>query len=127
MARPSDVAFSPRDNALTVTWPDGFVSTYPVEYLRGWCPCAVCQGHGTRSAWREPAEGVRVTKLWEVGAYALGLTYNDGHDDGLYTWDWLRAIAYESPPVGRKLGAFDNGVYSGPVVPVTRAAIRPLE
>jgi DUF971 family protein len=123
VARPSDVAFNPRDHTLTITWPDGFASVYPVEYLRGWCPCAGCQGHSTRVAWHPPAPETRIAKLREVGAYALGIEFGDGHDDGIYTWEWLRTIAYESPPVGRKLGVYDSGVYSGPVAKSTR----PLE
>ncbi|MFO7561461.1 MAG: DUF971 domain-containing protein [Enhygromyxa sp.] len=119
MARPTDVAHSPRDNTLTITWPDGFRSVYPAAYLRSWCPCAGCQGHGTRVAYREAPAETRIDALWEVGAYALGIKFADGHDSGIYTWSWLRSVAYESPPVGRKLGAFEGGAYSGPVEPPT--------
>ncbi len=115
MARPSDVAHDPRANTLTIEWPDGFRSVYPVPYLRSWCPCAGCQGHGNRVAYRAAPDSTTIAALWEVGAYALGIKYADGHDDGIYTWDWLRTIAFESPPVGRKLGVFDAGVYSGAV------------
>jgi len=118
VSRPLDVAHSPGDNTVTITWPDGFGSTYPVPYLRSWCPCAGCQGHSTRIAHRPAPADTRVAGLWEVGAYALGVKYSDGHDDGIYSWTWLRRIAFESPPQGRKLGAFDSGVYSGPVEPV---------
>jgi DUF971 family protein len=119
VARPTDVAHSPRENSLTVTWSDGLRSVYPVPYLRSWCPCAVCQGHGTRVAYHEAPPTAAIDRLWEVGAYALGIAFADGHDDGIYTWTWLRQIAFETPPVGRKLGAFDSGVYSGPVEPIT--------
>jgi len=115
VARPSDVAHDPRANTLTITWPDGFQSVYPAAYLRAWCPCAGCQGHGIRVAYREAPATTRIADLWEVGAYALGIKFADGHDAGIYTWSWLRSIAYESPPVGRKLGAFESGLYSGPV------------
>lgn len=117
MARPSDIAHSPRANTLLVTWPDGFASTYPVPYLRGWCPCAACQGHSTRVAHRPAPDSTTIAALWEVGAYALGIRFADGHDEGIYTWDWLRKIAFESPPRGPKLGAFEGGRYSGPVEP----------
>lgn len=120
MPRPSDVAHNPRENTLTVEWPDGFRSVYPVPYLRGWCPCAGCQGHSTRVAYREAPAATQIAELWEVGAYALGVKYADGHDSGIYTWSWLRKIAYESPPAGRKLGAFEGGAYSGPVEPASK-------
>lgn len=119
MARPSDVAHSPAANALTITWADdGFVSTYPVPYLRGWCPCAGCQGHSTTVAHRPAPDSVKIDALWEVGAYALGVRFSDGHDDGIYSWAWLRSIAFETPPVGRKLGTFESGSHGGQVDPV---------
>jgi DUF971 family protein len=66
-------------------------------------------------AYREARPTTSIAALWEVGAYALGIKFSDDHDAGIYTWPWLRSIAYESPPIGRKLGAFESGVYSGPV------------
>lgn len=118
MPRPSDVAHDPHANTLLIEWPDGFRSSYPVPYLRGWCPCASCQGHSARVVHRLAPESTSIAALWEVGAYALGVRFADGHDAGIYTWDWLRKIAFESPPVGRKLGAFERGVHSGPVEPL---------
>ena len=111
MARPSDVAHSPSANTLTITWSDGSSSVYSVPYLRGWCPCAVCQGHGTRVAHHGAPDSTKIADLWEVGAYALGVRFDDGHGDGIYTWEWLRKIAFESPPTGPKYGAFERGVY----------------
>ena len=35
----------PEDQLLRVLWDDDTLSDYPFAYLRGWCPCAVCQGH----------------------------------------------------------------------------------
>ena len=111
MARPTDVAHSPGANTLTITWSDDSSSRLPVPYLRGWCPCAVCQGHGTTVAHHRAPDSTTITALWEVGAYALGVRFDDGHGDGIYTWEWLRTIAFESPPSGPKFGAFERGVY----------------
>jgi DUF971 family protein len=111
VSRPIDVAHSPGANTLTITWADESRSVYPIPYLRGWCPCAVCQGHSIRVAFRSAPDSTRIAELWEVGAYALGVRFDDGHGDGIYTWEWLRKIAFESPPVGRKLGAFERDLY----------------
>lgn len=111
MARPRDVVHDTRDNCLTITWSDGVRSRLPVPYLRSWCPCAGCQGHSTRIEHRPAPEDTRVAELWEIGAYALGIKFSDGHDAGIYTWDWLRSVAYESPPEGPKTGAFVSGQY----------------
>lgn len=111
MSRPTDIAHSLGNNALTITWDDGVTSTLPVPYLRSWCPCAACQGHGTRIAYRPAPATITIAELWEVGAYALGVRFSDGHDDGIYSWTYLGKIAYESPPRGPKTGAFESGVY----------------
>lgn len=114
MARPSDVAHSPRANTLAITWPDGFATELSVPYLRAWCPCAACQGHSTRIAYQAAPASTAIADLWEVGAYALGVRFSDGHEDGIYSWSWLRKIAPETPPLGLKTGVFDSGVYRGP-------------
>ena len=116
MTRPLDVAHSPRDNSLTISWADQ-VSTLPAPYLRSWCPCAGCQGHSNRIAYRPAPADVSIEALWEVGAYALGVRFSDGHDDGIYSWQWLRAIAYESAPPGIKRGVFEAGRYLGVIEP----------
>src|SRR5574340_552147 len=46
MEHPLEVRRLAEDNLLKITWNDGHVSLYPLTYVRGWCPCAVCQGHG---------------------------------------------------------------------------------
>jgi DUF971 family protein len=104
MPTPVDIAHSPSEDRFTIEWEDGLTTTYDGAYLRGWCPCAACQGHGATSVFRAPKPGVKVERAWEVGAYALGLRFSDGHDTGVYTWAFLRAIAPETPPAGPKRG-----------------------
>ena len=114
MARPVDIAHSPKRNHLTVTWDDGSVSELPVPYLRGWCPCAACQGHGIEIAYRTPPEDISIQGLYEMGAYALGIRFSDGHDSGIYSWTWLKKIAPESEPEGLKHGRFVSERYEPP-------------
>ena len=52
-----------------ITWSDGHVSAYPFAYLRGWCPCAGCQGHGgERRFVHGPSD---LERIGLVGRYAL--------------------------------------------------------
>jgi DUF971 family protein len=111
VARPIDIAYSIKKNALLVTWEDGQIDTFEVPYLRGWCPCASCQGHGSVAAYHEAPEGIRIEGMGEVGAYALGIRFSDGHDSGIYTWTWLAKISERAEPAGPKHGAFEGGVY----------------
>ena len=112
-AKPVDIAHSPSRNVLVITWDGGVESTLPVPYLRAWCPCAGCQGHGIRVEHRPPSVGgdQSIAGIFELGAYALGIRFADGHDSGIYTWEWLWKISPEAEPAGLKRGAFEYGEY----------------
>lgn len=96
MAHPTDVFYAEADHILRVTFSDGATHEYPTVYLRGYCPCARCQGHGGG-----PPRWVPVTR-WEqatvedvtpVGNYAMCIAWADGHDTGIYTFANLLAMA----------------------------------
>lgn len=112
MVAPVDIAHARRRNLLIITWEDELVTELPGNYLRGWCPCAQCQGHGIEIHYRPPEGEIRVDALFEMGAYALGIRFSDGHDAGIYSWSWLRRIARETPPVGFKHGFFRGDTYA---------------
>ncbi len=76
---------------MQVTWSDGHVSRYPWSYLRGWCPCAQCQGHSGVRRFRKVTQ-VRLEHVSVVGRYALSLRWGDGHETGIYTYTYLREL-----------------------------------
>lgn len=76
---------------VRIVWSDGHVSLYPWPYLRGWCPCASCQGHeGERHFVRAATSDL--VMIFAVGRYALGFRWADGHDTGIYSYRYLRAL-----------------------------------
>ena len=76
---------------VQITWGDGHVSQIPIQRLRGWCPCAECQGHGGLVEWIEnDTKGIRGAEL--VGNYAIAFFFADGHETGIYRWDHLRKL-----------------------------------
>jgi DUF971 family protein len=85
---------SPRGGRTTeIDWADGHKGLYPHEALRGYCPCAVCQGHGGPIHWIETKDEQREIETIEtVGGYALALRWSDGHASGIYSYDFLRAL-----------------------------------
>lgn len=111
--QPVDVALSRSQGVLSIEWEDGVVSCLPIHYLRGWCPCAGCQGHGTVVTFHEAPAGLGIELMAEAGSYALHLRFSDGHDSGIYTWSWLRQIAPETAPEGLKSGRFEGGRFVG--------------
>jgi DUF971 family protein len=77
---------------FTVTWSDGSQSVLPHNVLRGFCPCATCQGHGGDIKYI-PGGDLELRTIERVGNYALSLGWGDGHDSGIYTFEYLRELA----------------------------------
>lgn len=110
MSEPIDIEYDTQRQRLSIEWDDGARSLLPMAYVRGWCPCAMCQGHGNVVRF-QPQPGATAAAVEEVGAYALGIRFADGHDTGIYTWKWLRTISAEGEPAGYKYGRFVAGAY----------------
>jgi DUF971 family protein len=89
---PTEVNLKESAQTLQVTWDDGHVSVYPLAYLRGWCPCAVCQGHFQHELKYIEGKDARLTDVAPVGNYAMKLVWGDGHDTGIYSFDYLRKM-----------------------------------
>jgi DUF971 family protein len=85
---------SPRGGRHTeIEWGDGHKGVYPHPILRGYCPCAGCQGHSGTIAFKE-ASGIQleIEDIEPVGNYALRFQWFDGHGSGLYSYRYLRAL-----------------------------------
>lgn len=91
-----------RDQGMTVEWEDGTTTFYPVSYLRKWSPSADAKKM-REDAGRNPlailpsnlvsdGEPLTITDAKFVGHYAVKLVFSDGHDTGLYSWEYLREI-----------------------------------
>jgi DUF971 family protein len=110
--QPVDIAHSLSKNTLSITWDDGATAELPIPYLRAWCPCAGCQGHGDEIRYRPAAdENIQATGIFEMGAYAIAIRFSDGHDSGIFSWTWLRQLAPDSAPAGLKQGSFRAGAF----------------
>ncbi len=91
---------------LALKWPDGTESYLRLEALRRACPCAGCRGEpdvlGHLHRGPPPvliAASFRLRHLGRVGHYALQPVWEDGHDAGIYPFDYLRhlAAAHDNP------------------------------
>ena len=91
-----------RDSAakeLRIIWDDGHVSVLPIKLLRDECPCAGCKGEVLFGKVYKPAplsifqEGMyELTNLKPMGQYGVQAVWKDGHDTGIYSWEYLRAL-----------------------------------
>jgi len=90
---------------VDIAWKDGHHSHYTFQFLRDACPCALCNDEREKSgrkAGTPPAavpgalpmyrEAVRPTEVHPAGKYAITFTWNDGHQHGIYSWEYLREM-----------------------------------
>lgn len=101
---PVDVEVNVEASEIRITWSDGHQGIYPFIHLRKSCPCAECReirhqnqakkGGGLRilSGPVPTAQNLALVDLFPVGSYALGMHWNDGHQTGIYPFDFLRSL-----------------------------------
>ena len=88
--RPTDIRLHQASRKLDIRFDDGAQFTLPCEYLRVYSPSAEVRGHGAgQEVLQVGKEDVNITGIEPVGLYAIKLTFSDGHDTGLYSWDYL--------------------------------------
>ena len=93
MAVPTDIRLHRQSRVLELSFDDGFSCSLPCEYLRVYSPSAEVRGHGPgQEVLQTGKEDVSITDIRPVGNYAVKLVYDDGHDSGLYDWDYLYAL-----------------------------------
>lgn len=105
---PAGIKVLREDGVVQVAWSDGGASRFPFRWLRGHCPCAVCVSETTGLRMvgvGDVPEDVHPTGAGFVGNYAIKLQWSDGHDTGLYSWEWFdvlrRELASQATPVGK--------------------------
>lgn len=97
---PDEVHLRSRERRLDVVWSDGSEDRYALAYLRGWCPCAVCQGHFVTEKTFVEGVSTELVDVQAVGAYAMRFVWADGHDSGMYSFDYLQELALRPPGEG---------------------------
>jgi DUF971 family protein len=90
-ARPTGIKAPHGARTLEVTWADGQKMAYPHEILRGYCPCAGCQGHSGAIRFQEGGN-LELREIERVGNYALSFTWGDSHSSGIYSFRYLRVL-----------------------------------
>ena len=88
---PIEINYISARGVVRITWDDGHLGEYPEAYLRGYCPCALCQGHGSQRQFIEVPDA-KVAAINLVGNYAIEMRWHDGHSTGIYTYDYLRTL-----------------------------------
>jgi DUF971 family protein len=112
MASSSNRTASPQPTALTVhqasrqlevTFDDGAVFRIPFELMRIYSPSAEVQGHGPgQEVLQTGKREVGIDALESVGHYAVQPHFSDGHDSGIFTWEYLYQLGSEATALWRQ-------------------------
>ena len=101
---PVDISVSAGRREVRIVWRGGHESVYPFDLLRKECPCALCndqRGKPSAAAGLNltvlsgpvlKAGEVQVKEVSPVGRYAINFVWSDGHDSGIYAFDFLRSM-----------------------------------
>jgi DUF971 family protein len=93
MAVPTEIRLHRRSRELGLVYADGRSVRIPCELLRVFSPSAEVRGHSADE--RKLITGkkyVNVESIERVGNYAIKIVFDDGHDTGIYSWDYLEEL-----------------------------------
>lgn len=90
---PTELRLDKDKRVLTVTFDDGQSFALPAELLRVLSPSAEVQGHSEdQRVTVAGKKNVGIVRIEPVGNYAARIVFDDGHDTGLFVWDYLREL-----------------------------------
>jgi len=87
---PVELTVHSKSKTLDIAFDDGAVFTLPFEFLRVYSPSAEVRGHGPgQEVLQTGKRGIGIEAIEPVGNYAIQPHFSDGHNTGIYTWDYL--------------------------------------
>ena len=93
MPTPVEIRLHRKSRKLEVSFDDGKRFEFSFEFLRVFSPSAEVRGHGSgQEVLQTGKQDVDITALEPVGQYAIQPHFSDGHDTGLYSWDYLYSL-----------------------------------
>lgn len=96
MTAPKELRVSKDRRLLTVTFPNHAPMELPAELLRVLSPSAEVQGHSPEQRVTVPGKrNVAISRIEPVGNYAVRIIFDDMHDTGIYTWNYLHTLGHE--------------------------------
>ena len=106
----TDISILQKSKVMQVTFANGQQFTYSFEYLRVFTPSAEVRGHGNSPIqWPKQKQNVMIVSAEPVGLYAVKLIFDDGHQSGLFSWDYLYELGQKEKANWREYQAACQG------------------
>ena len=87
---PTEITLHQKSNLLEIAFSDGRRFSLSTEFLRVYSPSAAVRGHGPgQEILQLGKKNVGIASIDPIGAYAVKFRFTDGHDTGIYSWDYL--------------------------------------
>lgn len=87
---PIEIKLHQKSRILDIAFSDGTTFQFPCEFLRVYSPSAEVSGHGPgQEVLQTGKKMINIRKIEPIGNYAIQLSFTDGHNTGLYSWDLL--------------------------------------
>lgn len=87
---PTEIKLHQQSRIMEIAFDEGSRFNLPYEYLRVFSPSAEVRGHGPgQEVLQVGKKDVEIKQIEPVGQYAVVLIFSDGHDSGIYSWDYL--------------------------------------
>jgi DUF971 family protein len=100
---PTEIKLRQASRLLELRYEDGTCFQLPYELLRVFSPSAEVRGHGPgQEVLQTGKEDVTIQSLRQVGNYAVAPSFSDGHDSGIYTWEWLYHLGQQQDALWRE-------------------------
>ena len=100
---PTEILLHRKSRVLEIAFSDGKRFRLPCEFLRVYSPAAEVRGHGPgQEVLQVGKRDVEITELDPVGAYAVRPIFSDGHDTGIYSWDYFYTLGINQDEMWRR-------------------------
>lgn len=91
--QPIEITLHQQSCDLEIVFAEGSHYRFPFEFLRVHSPSAEVRGHGPgQEVLQIGKQNVNILGVEPVGSYAMKIVFDDGHDSGLYTWEYLQHL-----------------------------------
>lgn len=126
--QPTGLTVRKQSRVLEIEFDDGKSFSLPFELLRVWSPSAEVRGHGPGQETLQTGQrDVEITAVEPVGNYAIKPVFSDGHDTGIFSWEYLRHLGSEKDALWedylRRLEAAGFTHESGRDAPMSKAVV----
>jgi DUF971 family protein len=100
---PTEIRLHQQSRVLEIAFGDGRAFRLPYEFLRVYSPSAEVRGHGPgQEVLQVGKRDVEIKDVESVGHYAIRPTFSDGHDTGIYSWDYLYDLGTRQDDLWRR-------------------------